>query len=161
MLYVELNSASNGTTFKVGHRGKSPSCTPNTISRTLFGQYLVERFAVTLVLTFKPVVLYAELSSASNGTTFKVGHRGKSASCTPNTISRTLFGRYLVERFAVTLVLTFKPVVLYVELNSASNGTTFKVDHREEYDTSSRKPYPDTLFEGTHWHDSLYYLSYC
>ena len=68
---------------------------------------------------------------------------------------------FLLARFARLPELLLDVVELYVELNSASNGAAFKVDHREEYDTSSRKPYPDTLFEGIHWHDSLYYLSYC
>ncbi len=35
-LYVELNSASNGIIFKVGHRWKSTLCAPNTPPNGLF-----------------------------------------------------------------------------------------------------------------------------
>ena len=146
-LYSESNSASNGTTFKVGHRSKSAICTENTFSRDPIQGYSSSVFALLPKLNRNPVDLYSESNSAFNGTTFKVGHRSKNATYTRDTSSRDPLLGYSSSGFAILSELNRNSVDLYSESNSASNGTTFKVGHRTKSatytrDTSSRDPLP-------------------
>ena len=84
-LYAASNSASNGTTFKVGYRSKNDTCTPNTHFQDPFRRYFPSGFAILSELVLKWIELYVELNSASNGTIYKLGYRAKSGTWTPNT----------------------------------------------------------------------------
>ena len=69
-------------------------------------KFFQPRFTMFPELTLNEVELYAEFDSALNGTTFKVGCRQKSSTCTSNTGLKGRFGRYFQPRFAILPELT-------------------------------------------------------
>jgi hypothetical protein len=77
------------------------------------------------VLTTLRVVLDAEFNSASNGITFGWGRRAKIGGSGRSTGKTGVFPVTLLT-FACGLVLSILKVVLDAELNSASNGITFR-----------------------------------
>jgi hypothetical protein len=121
---------------------------------TIF-EFFLSRFALSLVLTLKMVVLDAEFNSLSNSTRFNRGHRPKSGSYGeklvfwPSVYSEILS---FPSRFVQGLVMTLEMIVLDARLNSLSNGTRFNRDHRHKKqsfppDTTffTSKPCPDSL----------------
>src|SRR5205085_2590721 len=86
---AELNSLSNGGSFKGGHRAKNRVFTSNTGFFTLFYWYILLIFVLRLGMTLKVVGIDAELNSLSASGSFKGSHRAKNRVLTPNTLYST------------------------------------------------------------------------